>query len=57
LFNAKWIFVFQELDLTDLKLDFTFFFFVKTHLDFILSHGLEELSNGCPDLYNAAGKL
>lgn len=34
-----------------------FLFFAKTHFDLILSHGLEEFSNGCPDLYNAAGKL
>lgn len=33
------------------------FYFPKAHFDLILSHGLEELSNGCPDLYNAAGKL
>lgn len=47
----------QESDLTDLKLFYLFFIFAKTHLDLILSHGLEEFSNGCPDLYNAAGEL
>ncbi|GAB5584427.1 glycine receptor subunit alpha-2 isoform X2 [Prionailurus iriomotensis] len=30
---------------------------ISTHLDPILSHGLEEFSNGCPDVYNAAGEF
>lgn len=59
-FNIKCIFGYQKSDLTDLKLTFLFsitFFFAKAHFDLILSHGLEEFSNGCPDMYNAAGEL